>query len=713
MKSINLTFSLLAILLSANVNTGFSQSKSNKKNKMDKAPIAEIIPETLQVHNHTRIDNYYWLNNREDKKVIQYLEQENAYTKKQLNSVKDLEDKLFAEITGRIKQDDNSVPFKRNGYYYYTRYEEKKEYPIYCRKKGDLNASEEVILDVNSIAQNKDFCNIPGLSISPNGRYMAYALDSVGRNLFTVNIFDLSTGTQLTDQFPSSWGNIIWANNNSTLYYDVKDESLRSFKVYRHHLGSDSKNDQLIFEEKDETFSVSIGKTKSDKFIVISSGSTLTSEYRYADADDANADFKIFQVRERGHEYSIDHLGDHFYILTNDRAKNFRLMKCYQTDTDKHFWKEVIAHREDVLLEGMELFDSFLVVEERKDGLNQIRITDQTENEDHYLEFPDAAYSAYLSSNYESDSQVLRFAYVSLNTPPSVIDYHMINKTRTVMKETEVVGTYNKDDYETERLYITVRDGVKVPVSLIYKKGTALNGTAPMLVYGYGSYGHSLDPGFSYSRVSLLDRGFVYAILHVRGGEEMGRFWYEDGKLLKKKNTFYDFIDCTKYLQSQKYSSPQKTFAMGGSAGGLLMGAVMNMAPELYHGVIAAVPFVDVVTTMLDESIPLTTGEFDEWGNPKDQEYYNYILSYSPYDNVERKAYPNVLVTTGLHDSQVQYWEPAKWVAKLRTHKTDSNLLLMHTNMEAGHEGASGRFTAYKEIAMEYAFMLMLADIKF
>ena len=687
---------------------------NNPKGMSDiNAPIAEKIRKDLIIHGDTRIDNYFWLNQREDPKVIEYLKRENAYTDTIMSDTKELQEKIYNEIVGRIKQDDESVPYKDNGYYYYTRYEKGKEYPIYCRKKESLDADEEILLNINEMAEGYEYFQIGGFSISPDNRYIAYGVDTLSRRLYTLYIKDLQTGKLLPDAIPNTTGSATWANDNNTVFYAQKDEqTLRPGKIFRHDKGTSCKNDIEVYSENDDTFYAYVFKSKSKQYIFIGSFSTLSSEYRYINADKPDTEFKVFQPREKDHEYDVYHYGDNFYIRTNLDAKNFKLVKTPVDKTTKENWTDVIPHRSDILLEDIVIFNKYLVVNERIKGLNNLRVISWADNTEYYIDFGEETYSAWTSVNRDFDSEVLRYGYTSLTTPTSTFDYNMTTKEKTLLKQKEVVGGYDANEYEAKRLYALSRDSVEVPISLVYKKGIKLDGSNPLFLYAYGSYGSSTDAYFSYSRLSLLDRGFVFAIAHVRGGEELGRQWYEDGKLLKKKNTFTDFIDCAEYLVDQKYTNTDKLCAYGGSAGGLLIGAVINMRPDLFKGVIAAVPFVDVVTTMLDESIPLTTSEYDEWGNPNDKEYYDYIKSYSPYDNVEAKDYPNMLVTTGLHDSQVQYWEPAKWVAKLRDMKTDNNLLLLYTNMDAGHGGASGRFKIHKETALEYAFFFKLLDIK-
>lgn len=673
-------------------------------------PTAEMKPYEMTEHGNTRVDNYYWLNKREDENVIAYLNAENDYRKEVMAGLEDIQDELFEEIKGRIKEKDESVPYLENGHYYYYRYEEGQEYKLHCRKKGNLDAEEEILLNVNELAKPFDFYNLGTYEVSPNNKILAFSEDTLSRRIYDVKFKNLETGELYDDVIPNSSGNIVWANDNQTVFYTTKDkQTLRSFKVFKHKLGTDPKKDELVFHEKDETYLIGAGKTKSKKYIVIGSYQTLSQEFRYINADTPDGEWKIFQPRERNLEYSIDHAGDKWYVRTNMDAKNFQLMSAEEGDTGKENWEEVIAHREDVYFQSMEFFKNYMVITERIDGLRKLRVKSMDGEKDYHIDFGEAAYVAYPANNKEYDSDVVRVGYQSLTTPSSVIDHNMETGENTIKKEQEVLGGFDKNNYASERTFATARDGVKVPVSIVYKKGFKKDGTQPLLLYAYGSYGYSIDPSFNAARLSLLDRGFAFAIAHIRGGQEMGRQWYEDGKLLKKKNTFTDFIDCGKYLVENNYTNNDNLFAMGGSAGGLLMGAILNMEPDMWKGVVAAVPFVDVVTTMLDETIPLTTFEWDEWGDPRKKEYYDYMLSYSPYDQVEAKNYPAILVTTGLHDSQVQYWEPAKWVAKLRDMKTDENPLLLHTNMEAGHGGASGRFEAYKETAMEYAFMLDLA----
>jgi oligopeptidase B len=640
------------------------------------APIAKVIPKKLKKFNEVRVDNYFWLNNRENPEVIDYLNQENAYYQEKTAHTKDFQTALFEEMKSRIKEDDESVPYLYHGYYYITRFEKGQDYPIYSRKKGSLSAKEEILFDCNRMALDKPYFQLGALSISPDNKMALFSYDIVGRRIYTIQIKNLETDEILEDKIENVTGSAVWANDNKTIFYsDQDDVTLRSDKIFRHKLGSKQSDDVLIYFEKDDTFDVEIAKSKSQKYLAIESGSTLTTEYQILDADTPDGEFKIFQKRVRGLEYSINHYEDSFYILTNkDKAENFKLMKTSVNKTSKANWKEVIAHREDVLLEDIEIFKNFLVLEERENGLNKIRIMPWSGEGEYYLPFESETYTAFTSSNVDFDTDILRYGYQSMTTPKSVIDFNMKTKTKEILKEQEVLGgKFKKENYTEERVWATAADGVKIPISMVYKKGLKKDGTNPVLQYAYGSYGHSMDTGFSSTVLTLLDRGFVFAIAHIRGGEDLGRQWYENGKLLQKKNTFTDFIDCSKFLIAEKYTSAQHLYAEGGSAGGLLMGVVVNTAPELYNGVIAQVPFVDVITTMLNDTIPLTTGEYDEWGNPNIRKYYDYMLSYSPYDNVVPQQYPNMYVSTGLHDSQVQYWEPAKWVAKLRTLKTDDN----------------------------------------
>jgi oligopeptidase B len=684
------------------------------------APVAKKIPKELILHDDTRIDNYFWMRLSDDQKnaenpdsqtqdVLNYLNQENEYLEGVMSHTNELQDELYNEMVSRIKKDDQSVPVKDNGYLYYTRFEEGGDYALYCRKKIDGDGKEEIIFNGPEMAKGYAYYGIGSQSVSEDNKLMAFAIDTVSRRRYTIYFKNLATGEILTDNLSNTSGSATWANDNKTVFYTTKDpETLRADKVYKHVLGTSQDDDVLVFHEKDETFNIGVGKSKSDAFIAIYSIQTLSTEVRVLDANTPNGKWNVIQPREKNLEYSIDHYGDHFYIRTNLDAKNFRLVKTPVIATTKDNWVDVIPHRENVFLQGFDLFSNHLVVQERENGLRGIRIMNWNGG-DHKMTFNDPSYLVYPTSNLDFETNILRYNYTSLTTPNSTYEYNMDTKEQVLLKQEEVLDdNFSPDNYVSERLYATARDGVKVPISLVYKKGTEKSADTPLLLYSYGSYGSSSEATFNSSRLSLLDRGFVFAIAHIRGGQEMGRDWYEDGKLLKKKNTFTDFIDSGEFLVNEGYTSSSHLYAQGGSAGGLLMGAILNMKPELWNGVVAAVPFVDVVSTMIDETIPLTTFEWDEWGDPRQKEFYDYMKSYSPYDNVEAKDYPNILVTTGYWDSQVQYWEPAKWVAKLRELKTDDNLLIMDCNMDSGHGGASGRFERYKRTALTYAFLLDL-----
>lgn len=715
---------LLNILLITLIFVACKEEKQMKDNKDIKAPVAEKQPKELKEHGNTRIDNYFWMRlsdaqknaeekDEQTKKVYDYLNAENNYFEKMTANTKDFQEELFQEMKSRIKEDDQSVPHKNNGYFYITRFEKGQQYPIYSRKKENLEAEEEIMFNVNNQAKGYDYFRLGGLNVSPNNELVAFAIDTVSRRQYVIQIKNLKTGKVYPDKIENTTGGSVWANDNKTLFYTKKDPvTLRSSKIYKHILGTDSSKDELVYEEKDETFRVFVSKTKSKKYIVIGSGSTVSNEYQVLEADNPNGKLKLIQARERGLEYSLAHYKDHFYIRTNkDGATNFKLMKTPENKTGKENWTDVIKHRDDTLLEAFSIFENYFVLEERNNGLDKIRIISWDKSADYYLPFDEETYSAGVFPNPEFNTDIIRYSYNSMTTPASVIDFNMSDKSKEIKKEQEVLGgKFDKNNYTSKRLWVTARDGKKIALSIVYKKDLEINENTPVLQYAYGSYGYTIPDGFSTARLSLLDRGFIYALAHIRGSQYLGREWYENGKMLNKKNTFTDFVDCSKYLIENKYTSAKHLYAMGGSAGGLLMGAIINMNPELYNGVIAAVPFVDVISTMLDESIPLTTGEYDEWGNPNDKEYYQYILSYSPYDQVKAQNYPNMLVTTGLHDSQVQYWEPAKWVAKLRELKTDNNQLFLHTDMETGHGGASGRFDALKETARNYTFFLNLEN---
>ena len=689
-----------------------------------KYPIAEKKPKKLVKHGDVRVDNYFWMRLSDEQKlapvkdahtqkVINYLEAENDYHDKITAYTKNFEEELFLEMKGRIKEDDATVPYKDNGYFYITRYEKGKQYPIYSRKKEHLEAEEQIMFDVNQMSKGYEYYKLGGLNISPNNKLAVFATDTVSRRQYFLRIKNLETGEIYKDIIDNTTGGSVWANDNKTIFYTKKNPvTLRSEKIYRHVLGTPTSEDVEVYHEKDETFGTYVTISKSKKYIIIGSYSTTSTEAQFLEADNPTGEFKILQPRVKDLEYNVAHYKEHFYLLTNkDKATNFKLMKTPVTKTTLENWIDVIPHREDTLLEDFSIFKEYLVLEERSNGLNKVRIKRWDNKEDYYLPFNEDTYSVGVYGNPEFDTDIIRYSYNSFTTPSSIIDFNMNDKTKDIKKEQEVLGgKFKKENYISKRVWAPARDGKKVAISLVYHKDTQLNENTPLLQYAYGSYGYTIPDSFSTTRLSLLDRGFVYALAHIRGSEYLGRNWYEDGKMLNKKNTFTDFIDCSKYLIANKYTSSKHLYAMGGSAGGLLMGAIININPDLYNGIIAAVPFVDVISTMLDDSIPLTTGEYDEWGNPNDKDFYDYIKSYSPYDQVDSKAYPNMLVTTGFHDSQVQYWEPAKWVAKLRELKTDDNLLLLRTNMGAGHGGASGRFEALKETAKDYTFILALEN---
>ena len=682
-----------------------------KKNELVE-PMAKKVDKILKMHDHERNDEFYWLNERDNPEVIDYLNAENDYRDAYMKDYKNLENELFEEIKSRIKEDDTSVPYLDNGYYYYTRYEKGKQYPIYCRKKDNLSNPEEILIDANKMSEGHEYFRVGGIDISPNNKIMAYSVDTVSRRLYTIKFKNLESGEESSHSISNTSGGVTWANDNKTIFYNQKNtNTLRTERVMRHILNSD-KNDEVVFFEGDDEFNLYSYKSKSGKYIMVVSGKTISDEISFLSADSPNEDLKIFQKRIDGLEYSVDHFGDKWYIRTNlNGAQNFKLMQCNEEYTSSKNWKEFIQHSESVLLEGVEVFDDFMVITERENGQRRFNVISNNDGQSHYIDFEEEVFSAYSSVNLEISSTKFRYGYSSMTTPNSTIEYDMNSRKKTILKESEVMGgNFDKNNYESKLVWANARDGKKIPISLVYKKDTYVEGENPLLLYGYGSYGSTNSAGFSSVRLSLLDRGFVYAIAHIRGSQYLGRQWYEDGKMFNKKNTFWDFIDSAKYLGENNYVDKDQIFAMGGSAGGLLMGAVTNMEPEVFKGIIAGVPFVDVVTTMLDETIPLTTFEFDEWGDPKDKDSYFYMLSYSPYDQVEEKNYPAIFITTGYHDSQVQYFEPAKWIARLRDRRTNKEPLLMYCNMDAGHGGASGRFEAYKETAMEYAFLISLTE---
>lgn len=691
-------------------------------------PVAAEKPFTLTAHGHTRTDEYHWMRLTEAQRnaaqpdahtaeVVAYLEAENRYTEATLAPVKDLRNTLFQEMKGRMKEDDLSVPYRENGYWYHYRYEEGKEYPIHVRRADKAGAPEQDFLNENELALGHSYFDLGDFEVAPDNRIVGYSVDKVGRRQYELRFRDLATGTDLPDVITNTAGGCAFADP-ATVFYARKDSTLRSYRIYRHRLGTDPASDVVVFEERDPAFSCDVYRSRSDRFVMITTESTLSSEHLFLPVDEPMGTFQVFLPREEEHEHSAMHVPahngqpGHWYILTNWKATNFRLMRCAEGSTrDKRSWQEVIAHRDSVLLEDVDTFRDHLVISERREGLSHLRVRTLSTGAEQEIPFNDPAYVAYTGTNPEWDTDTLRYGYTSLTTPNSVYECDLNTLQRTLLKQQEVVGGFSPEQYASERIWAPARDGVRIPVSIVYRKGTPRTGTAPLLLYGYGSYGNSTEPTFSSARLSLLDRGFIFAIAHIRGGEEMGREWYETGKMEHKMNTFTDFIDVADHLDKEGYADPKRLFCYGGSAGGLLVGAVVNMRPDRWKAAVAAVPFVDVVTTMLDESIPLTTGEFDEWGDPKEKEAYDRMLAYSPYDNVKRQAYPALLVTTGFHDSQVQYWEPAKWVARLRKHHQGPAPILLHTNMDAGHGGASGRFEVLKEVALNYAFLLWQAGV--
>lgn len=682
-----------------------------------KAPVAEKHEHIREIHGDKVNDPYYWMidyfkKGKDSTKVVDYLKAENTYWEGMMKDTEPFREKLFLEMKARIKEKDESVPVFKNGYYYYSRTEAGKQYFKYCRKKGSLTAPEEILLDVDKMAEGHPYYAASGFSISPDNTKMIYGVDDVSRRQYKLFLKDLSTGKTTDLGIKNTTGSATWANDNKTIFYTAKNpETLLTEKIFRHTLGTDSTKDVLVYEEKDKTNYIGVGKTKNNKFILIDSRATTSSETRYLDANDPNGNFKIFQPRIKDVLYDVTSLEDKFLVITNKDALNFKVVETPLNKTGVENWKDFIPHRNDVLMEDISAFKNYLVFSERQNGLSQLVIYDRKTGKKEFLKFDEPVYTVYPSGNPEYNTDNFRFGYTSMITPSSQYEQDLKTGKRTLLKQQEVLGGYNKENYTTERHFATAKDGTKIPISIVYKKGFKKDGNNPLLLYAYGSYGSSMDATFSSTRLSLLDRGFAFAIAHIRGGQEMGRQWYEDGKMMKKKNTFTDFIDSGEYLVKEKYTSPKHLYAQGGSAGGLLMGAIANMSPNLWNGIISQVPFVDVVNTMLDTSIPLTTNEYDEWGNPNNKEAYFYMKSYSPYENIEKKNYPNLLVTTGLHDSQVQYFEPAKWVAKLRDMKTDKNVLLLKTDMAYGHGGASGRFDYLKDVALVYAFMFKLEGI--
>lgn len=707
-----MNFTRKKILLTSLIATIITLSYFLTQKEQIKMPEAKKIPHELKTNQDVRIDNYYWLNEKTNPQVIKYLEDENEYTAKKLSSTQDLQEELFQEMKSRIKEEDQSLPTKRDDYYYYTRFEQGSQYPIQCRKFKTLDAPEEIFLDVNELAKGHEFFNVGNYALNHDQSILAYSVDVKGRRIYDIFFKDLKTGKLLDDKITQVTGSAVFGGDNYLFYTDKNKTTLRADRVYLHKVGENKIADKEIYFEEDDTYNVGLSRSKTKDFIYIESSHKTSNEVRIIPADEPLSQPRVFQKREANLEYSPIHAKDKFYILTNDNAKNFRIMEVGQENTGKENWREVIAHNPDILIENVDISKDYLVLGEVENGLDKIKIIERDTLESFYIPAQEEVYTSYIGSNNDYDSQILRYGYQSMTTPSSIYDYDIKNRTQELKKQQEVLNGFKKEDYVTKRIFVKSHDGKDIAVSMVQHKDTKINSETPLLLYGYGSYGYSIPPSFSSTRLSLLNRGFIFAIAHIRGGSEMGRHWYEDGKMLNKKNTFKDFISVGKYLIENNYTSKKHLYGYGGSAGGLLIGAVINMEPDLFNGVISAVPFVDVLTTMLDDTIPLTTSEYDEWGNPNEEKYYNYIKSYCPYSNVEAKDYPNILVTTGLHDSQVQYFEPAKWVAKLRELKTDKNLLLMKTQMEAGHSGATGRFNSLKEVALDYAFLLYLEENK-
>lgn len=673
-------------------------------------PHAAKLAHQIEIHGDPIVDDYFWLRDRENPQVMEYLNAENEYTEQVLQPHAELRERLFQELKARVKEDDNSVPVKKDDYYYYSRVAAGQQYSIHCRKKGDLDSPEEIILDENRLAEGKPYFQLGTFSISPNHQLLAYAEDTDGSETYTLRIKNLATGELLPESIANTYYSLEWVNDNQTFYYTVLDENLRPYRLYRHTLGESIERDELIYEEQDSQFFVGCDKSRDDRYIFLTTNGKITSEEYFVSADDPHGTFSIVTPRQKGHEYSVSHHDGSFYILTNDNAQNFRIMRTLVSQPQQQYWEEYIAHDPDRLIEGIDEFKDYLIISERYQGLGQLRAIELQNQASHYLEFDDPTYLVFGASNWEYDTQTFRFGYTSLVSPMTVFEYDLRSRSKTILKQNEIPGGYDPNQYHSERIFARSHDGVEVPISIVYRQDFKRDGTQPLYLYGYGSYGASLDPGFSTNRLSLLDRGFVYAIAHIRGGSELGRHWYESGKFLQKKNTFLDFVACAEHLIAEKYTSAGNIAIAGGSAGGLLVGATINLKPELFKAAIAQVPFVDVLNTMLDADLPLTQLEYDEWGNPADEEYYRYIRSYSPYDNVEAKAYPHLLITAGLNDPRVTYWEPAKWTAKLRDLKTDDNLLLLKTNLDSGHGGASGRYEYLKDIALEYTFLLTVFE---
>ncbi len=711
--------SLLSVLILAITSVGCAPTirEEVKKEPIEQKdliqpPIAKKIPSQKTYNEEPYMDDYFWLRDKANPEVISYLEAENKYTDEKMKPASQFQEKLFKEMVSRIKESDSTVPEKVGSYYYYSRTEPGKQYRIYCRKYGTLDAVEEIILDCNELAAGKDYFALGVFKISPNQKYLAYSADTNGSETYTLFIKNLQTGQMLKEQISNTYDTAEWSNDNQNIFYTVLDSAARPFQVFRHKIGTEPVTDSMIYHEKDEAYYLTISKTKNKSYILLNSGSQITTEVRFLSADKPFGTFKVIQPRRYGIEYYVENRDNKFYIMTNDNAPNFKVMLTPVDFPDKVYWKEIIPHWDNVKIDSIQAFKDYLVVLERENALKKILIINMNNFNLKYVDFDEPVYNAELAHNPEYDSDILRFNYESMVTPQSVYDYDMKSNTRQMLKQREVLGGYDPQKYTSERVYAKASDGTRVPVSLVYKKGLIKDGNNPLHLYAYGSYGVSSDPDFDSTRFSLLDRGFVFGLAHIRGGGDMGRQWYLDGKFMKKKNTFNDFIAVSEHLVNEKYTSKDKLVISGGSAGGMLMGAVTNMRPDLFKAVIAEVPFVDVVNTMMDPTLPLTVIEYDEWGDPNKKEFYDYMKSYSPYDNVQPKNYPNMLVTGGLNDPRVGFWEPTKFVAKLRSMKTDNNLLMLKINMGAGHGGASGRYDYLKDIAFQYSFFMDRLGIK-
>jgi oligopeptidase B len=714
MKKLNLRHIRISSLVFASLilASAYALAADDASSPLPAPPVAKKVPKTTEINGRTMVDNYYWLRDKKNPEVKAYLEAENAYTDAVMKPTEGLQKKLYDEMLSRIKETDIEVPYKEGDYFYYSRTEAGKQYQIHCRKKGSMDAPEEVVLDVNEMAKGQKFMSLGAYNVSDDGNLLAYTTDNTGFRQYTLAVKDLRTGKMLPDH-AERVGSVVWANDNKTIFYTVEDDTTkRQYQVYRHTAGT-SGSDKLAYEEKDEKFDVYAGKTRSKAYILLFSASHTTSEVRYIPAGEPAAEWKVMQPRKQDMEYYPDHNGDFFYIRVNDTGRNFRLVKAPVTDPRSQNWQEVVAHRANVMLDDTDFFKNYYVLSERENGLPQIRVTDLHSGESRRIEFPEPAYASYGYTNREYDTSKFRYGYQSFITPRSVFEYDMASGKSTLLKQKEVPGGYDRARYQVEQIYATASDGAKIPISVVHLKGAKLDGKGPLYLTGYGSYGYSIDVGFNSDLFSMIDRGVVAAVAHIRGGGEMGKAWHDDGRMMHKKNTFTDFVASAEYLVAQGYGSKDRLAIEGRSAGGLLMGAVLNMRPDLFHAALVGVPFVDVMNTMLDETLPLTVGEFEEWGNPKEKPAFDYMMTYSPYDNIEAKKYPNMLVRTSFNDSQVMYWEPAKYVAKMRAIRTDHNIMILKTNMDpAGHGGASGRYDRLHEKAFDYAYFLTQMGIQ-